>query len=382
MKNRLFFSISVLYASILASGCSKPNATPEALIVPQVIDQVLVSQLFDEIKYLGLWSENEAMPSRVDQLEFHNDETFILDKQQNKIFRFSKEGKMIAFLDRKGEGPGEYIYLHRFLIDSDAQTLELYDKGKQEILVFDLNFNFLESFKINLFLENFVKLSNRKYLCYLAQENFFMDESVLNNLVVWDKGKLTFSDIPQLGTDSRFQFKGLAKDPSDGMVHVTQSFNDTIYKYSPKSNSIVGKQKVVFPDPIEGIYSSIDEVNQAYMDIPYSSNIDYLHVSPDLVSFNYYHRDKGRLKLHSFYHFTNTNTIINSKKLINDNDDFNLFEHMGFENGYLVNVILPDYLAVIDIKNTSKDFQNTVNGKSLEDQIIILFLKPKKSPVF
>lgn len=289
---------------------------------------------------------------------------------------------MIAFLDRKGEGPGEYIYLHRFLIDSDAQTLELYDKGKQEILVFDLNFNFLESFKINLFLENFVKLSNRKYLCYLAQENFFMDESVLNNLVVWDKGKLTFSDIPQLGTDSRFQFKGLAKDPSDGMVHVTQSFNDTIYKYSPKSNSIVGKQKVVFPDPIEGIYSSIDEVNQAYMDIPYSSNIDYLHVSPDLVSFNYYHRDKGRLKLHSFYHFTNTNTIINSKKLINDNDNFNLFEHMGFENGYLVNVILPDYLAVIDIKNTSKDFQNTVNGKSLEDQIIILFLKPKKSPVF
>jgi len=67
---------------------------------------------------------------------------FILDDQQDKIFKFSSEGAFIQTIGRAGEGPGEYTapanMKHCF-----GNNIAVYDAGKGSILVYDVNGNFI-----------------------------------------------------------------------------------------------------------------------------------------------------------------------------------------------------------------------------------------------
>jgi hypothetical protein len=372
----------LLFVFLLAGtySCNQKEfiSKPEVLHVPLGKGKLNASTIFESIDYLRLKGDGALYPSKVDQLEFINDEIFILDKSLGVIFKFSSDGNLLGTLDKAGEGPEEYQYLHRFTVDKSNQRIEVYDKVGQKIIVYDSDFKFISSFRIGLFFENLIKIGDKKYLVYLAQENVYDSEVLNNNLIVWNDGIIEYSAIPRNETDSRFQYRGISLAPDGTTVFLTQSFNDTIYNYSITEGVISDKIFVKFDNPIVGNYSTPDEIYEEYAQGSYSSNLDNLIVSDKVLSFNYFHKEKDKTFMMNYYFFAEKEKFLSSKGLYNDFDNFNIYEHLSIKDNVMINVVEPDYLSLIDIENASLDFQNSINKNlPLEDQMIVLFLKLK-----
>lgn len=346
--------------------------------MPPETEMLFVTDIFDSIRYLRLTSNKNIFPTKVDQLEFLKDDIFILDKSLGMIFKFSNNGSLISVLNKIGQGPEEYQYLHRFIVDEKNKVIEIYDKIGQKIIQYDEDFNFLNSFKVNLFFENFVKIGDKKYLFYLAQENIFHSDLLNYNLVIWEDDSLSFSSILQKPTDSKFQNKAIYFDQNSDLVFLTQAFNDTIYSYNLEKNDIVNKISVDFSEKFIGEFNSLDEVDEFYFDGSYSTNIDYLYFNEKVISFNYIKNVNNKNFSMRYYYFPNSHKSFNSNRLYNDIDNFNLFRHYQFRKGEFVNIITPEFISMIDLEKTSKEFQNTVDTLTpFEDQIILIFLKLK-----
>lgn len=378
MRSLIFLGFLLGLLSCNKERIETDSINPKVLHVPLGKEKLNASKIFEEITYLRLKGNGDLYPSKADQVEILNHEIYIMDKSLSSIFRFSSTGDLLGILSKQGEGPDEYQYLHRFLIDHEKKTIEVYDKVGQKILVYDKDFKFIESFKIGLFFENFTKIGDKKYLVYTAQENVYNDKLLENNLLIWNDGVIEYAAIPGKGTDSRFQYKGISKSPNKDKIYVTQSFNDTIYSYSIKGNIIDNKIFINFDNPLIGTYNDVDEIKEKNSQSSYSSNLDYIISSDKILSFNYYHREIGILYMMNYYYFVEQQKSLSSKGLINDFDNFNIFEHLLIKGDTLINVIEPDYLSMINIENTSQAFQNAIDlNLPFEDQMIVLFLKLK-----
>lgn len=378
MRLPIYFILTIVLFSCKKVENESSAHTPEVLNVPLGKEKLNASKIFEEINYLRLKGNGDLYPSKADQLEILNNEIFIMDKSLGSIFRFSSNGDLLGTLNNQGEGPEEYQYLHRFLIDNTNQTIEIYDKVGQKIIVYDKEFKFIESFKIGLFFENFTKIGDRKYLVYTAQDNIYNDELLENNLLIWNDEVIEFSAIPKKGTDSKFQIRGLNPLISNNQIFISQSFSDTIFNYSISENLLKNNLYIEFEYPLNQKFNSVDEIHDYALSHTFSTAIDNLLFSKEIISFNYINFENGRMRLMSYYYFSQLNKHISSQSLYNDFDNFNLFKHSNLINETFINVIEPDYLSMINIENTSKGFQNSIDlNLPFEDQMIVLFLKLK-----
>lgn len=381
---------AVLLICVVSCNGNIDYQTSEVIQVPLEQGKISVIENFEEVNYLNLKGNGGLFPSKIDQLEFIDDEIFILDKSFGVIFKFSSDGQLVAQLEKLGEGPEEYQYLHRFIVDEDNGTIEVYDKVGQKIIVYDRNFNFIESFRIDLFFQDFVKLGEKKYLFYLAQENYFQNEVLNENLVVWDKGNLDSRSIKRFPTDRLSQRKVMAKSTSSDvtksdLIYVSQSYNDTLYVFSKAENSLTGKVLVDFGAHKLDItgdreFLTVDDVRRNNLGQTYSCQIDDLFVTENFISFTYIHNENGGLYSNDFYYFPKSGKTLAGNGLRNDIDGFNLVNNLQTKGEFLVTHLSSEYLSVLDFDKASPELNRVMDfDSSFEDQLVLVFLKFKKS---
>lgn len=63
------------------------------------------------------------------------------------IFLFDRKGKFIRKINRRGNGPEEYIHITGINIDELHEEILVYSNALRKILVYDLYGNFKRSFK-------------------------------------------------------------------------------------------------------------------------------------------------------------------------------------------------------------------------------------------
>ena len=74
-------------------------------------------------------------------LHMTSDYLFIADHEQKKIFRYDKQGKFINKIERKGQGPEEYISLSNVFFNDNA----IYVCDRRKIQVYNLNGKYLKT---------------------------------------------------------------------------------------------------------------------------------------------------------------------------------------------------------------------------------------------
>jgi len=379
----------VILLSFFCIACNDREVVnaPMELQVPLGIGKANVSEYFEEIEYLRLvGKDGQLYPTRVDQIEFLGDDVLILDKSLNVIFMFDQNGNLTRVLDRKGGGPEEYLYLHRFLVDNISGIIEVYDKVGQKILTFDRNFNFISSVRVNLFFQDFLKLNNGTYVFYLAQENQYNDSIVKKNLVLWGKGGVKFTAIEQLPTDRFSLRRGLAFDVQAGKIFASQAFNDTLYVLDAGKGDELSKILLDFgPAGLEVASSdrqrlSLDDLRRLNSGKSYVYGVDDLFVNDLFTSFSFSYYDNGVSHANQHFYFPQSSKAFTVNRIYNDIDAFNLFEIRQVKGEYLVFDLNPEYLTMIDYEKTSEKFRNTIDfSRSLEDQMVLVFLKFKSS---
>jgi len=212
---------------------------------------------------------------------------FVMDRSENKIYIFDKDGHFQVSIDRKGNGPGEYTTITDINIDPYSRSLHILDpRGKfiglslddfstvtDEILFQGVrnvtNFQLLNEDLIVMY--SFAYVGEKTIRFYSRKEDKFVKEMLESN-VVDTKGAMTFGMSPfrvwnntlkytDINTYYSYEITGTTLDPE---IYIDVGKNSFDFK------TIAGQ------DYTYDIFNHIYENNKAFPISIIFENDDYL----------------------------------------------------------------------------------------------------------
>ncbi len=248
MSSPIKYLIVFVASILLLLSCYKQNKlTPSGEInitidvnPNNVLNQLKASELFSDISYIPLETNNNSLVGNISKLIKYKDRFYITDNDiTHSIFCFSETGKFLFKINRVGTGPGEYVNLSDFSIDYDQNKLLVYDNSMKRILHFSLNGDYVESHAINFHLFRFSYIANGYFAFYndfTKSNKELLNKGVYPNLIITDRDykivktgmnyseDVNFSAIPMLPQCfNRYDSK---------TISLISSLNDTIYHIS------------------------------------------------------------------------------------------------------------------------------------------------------
>lgn len=109
-------------------------------LVKDTIDFPL-SKIMSDLEIIKLENSDSALVSRYHTFASENYVGVYTKEDQYKLF--DKQGRLICFMGRKGQGPGEYMFLYDSQIDEQNNRVYLMPWMQKKILVYNLRGKFL-----------------------------------------------------------------------------------------------------------------------------------------------------------------------------------------------------------------------------------------------
>ena len=123
---------------------SKSKA-PREIILPEKEEGILkTSMIASEIQFIPLETNSKSIIGRGVRVKMNDSLIIISDRE--KILLFSKEGKFIRQIGKRGNGPGEYPMVFNFEFKND--TIYLPPVGKRSIIKYTLDGKFQKEIKV------------------------------------------------------------------------------------------------------------------------------------------------------------------------------------------------------------------------------------------
>ena len=127
----------LLFVSFLFFSCSNRQTTKfsdEALYIIDLDgnkeESIPYSSIFQKVQTIILETGEDCMIGSVDELQVFNGYIYILDRHIAKsLFVFDMEGRFIRKIGSLGSGPGEYIRVTDFTLDTENSVIFMLDYG-------------------------------------------------------------------------------------------------------------------------------------------------------------------------------------------------------------------------------------------------------------
>lgn len=163
----------IVISTILVYSCHKKNNSVSDYGVPQSTisfnfknDQTKYDALFnliDSIEVVKLETNNESLIGSISKVLFDENYIYILDEyQSNSIFKFTKTGYFVLKISNTGKGPGEYLSLSDFILQSNK--LVLLDDASPKIMYYSKNGDFISELSTKTVASNFEEIDTN-YFC-------------------------------------------------------------------------------------------------------------------------------------------------------------------------------------------------------------------------
>lgn len=192
MKNHVVLIIVLFLLVLVTANCTSSNNSEllyidEKGIIHIEIEKILdnnelkrkqfnLSEIADSITYIKLGSMNASGEEKflrdIRNVVFTDDNIVVNDF--NTVLLFDKKGNFIRQIGRRGQGPGEYLWVHGTAVDGNNR--KIYIGNETKAVVYDFDNNFINSFPVKeefnrmQFIENGKLLINRTNM-YGALEN-------------------------------------------------------------------------------------------------------------------------------------------------------------------------------------------------------------------
>ena len=111
-------------------------------------DEISTKDLFSEIQLIPLETTPESLIRNITQIKFFEDRYYIHDYSRSQIFVFDRERHFQFALNEKGNGPGEYLNLTDFAIDTTRRNLVVLCAVSNALFFYDLGGKFIEKKKL------------------------------------------------------------------------------------------------------------------------------------------------------------------------------------------------------------------------------------------
>lgn len=188
------------------------------------------STINSNVLYVVLKSgDGKAYFKTIEKVLVYEDNLYILDALGRKIIRYDMDGNPVAVLHKVGRGPGEYIHLDDFCIDSSGHIFTL-DCSRSVITEYDRTFCFCNRWQLEFAADQIAVLPDNGFALSLSPYNSgkFKDvELVLASADFSDIIPLAYYDSP-VSTDEVISLP-LISSSSYGVIY-HRTVTDYLYK--------------------------------------------------------------------------------------------------------------------------------------------------------
>ena len=340
---------------------------------PKDAELIYASSIFDSIAYVCLPFTDSTVIGSIEKLEIFDSHYYFWDRIGKKIWCYDFNGDYVFQLDKRGQGPGEYIQINDFNIDRERQQIQILDRGSRKILCYDMaDGRYIKDVKIDVAAWHFAVLQNG-FLLYTRGVDIFMgkDEHLYGyNVFVTDS-------LGILQEERYFPYDEIADnlvgyntfENHNQQILFSYSRNDTIYEFDNTGQLICkilfdfGKYKV----PLKTIKTK-DELSN-YMNKPNYGEIQNTFQTLQYIFARYNFENRIRFLLMN----KRTEKIINCRFLENDID------YISFHNPTPISAWQNQ---LIFVKNASEIVTQKKEGKPIHESIPQLsLLKEDDNPV-
>jgi hypothetical protein len=142
-----------------------------------------LSELSGNIRYITL--DANILVGNVAILKSYKNRIYICDDVAEQFLCFSiEDGKHVFTLDRRGQGPGEFVSAHAFSINEYLQCIEIPDWGNRKIIRFSLDGDFISEQQISFFGACLEAIDSNQYIVFT---NYTMNNDESNNVLLLNK---------------------------------------------------------------------------------------------------------------------------------------------------------------------------------------------------
>ncbi len=101
-------------------------------------NDIQLDSVIDIVKILPLETNNNSFLSAVNKVLHYNDKFYVLDKTRNKLFIFNDKGKFKGSVGNRGHGPGEYIDIADYCIDTRTERVLVLSIEKRSLYYYNM----------------------------------------------------------------------------------------------------------------------------------------------------------------------------------------------------------------------------------------------------
>jgi hypothetical protein len=142
--------------------------------------------LFNEIVLVPLETNDSSLIGNINKIYIDDTSIYILDSNQKSLFVFSNKGKYLHKLHKVGRGPGEYVHIADFNVNSNGD-IEILDSYK--IITYNNQLEYVNEFNIP---------TVAHYFCWLDEEHIILYHLQAQNrisLYNWSTKKILYESL-------------------------------------------------------------------------------------------------------------------------------------------------------------------------------------------
>lgn len=149
IKKCIFYFLEVLYCFYISINIQAQSVPYKILLEKEVnnIRPINLNEIGNDISYIPLETSENCFLK--DLIKVVATESHIAVWDWDRVLLFDLSGRFITEIGKKGEGPGEYIQLNDYCFSWDGTKIYLLTAYSTRCLEYDLQGNFLQSYKIN-----------------------------------------------------------------------------------------------------------------------------------------------------------------------------------------------------------------------------------------
>ena len=158
---------------------------------------ILLSSYFKAPKTIILETNNDCLIGHINKLQSFDGYIFILDKSIAKsLLIFDRNGRFIRKIGRLGQGPGEYVQLDDFTLDTENGFIFLLDYGER-LHKYRFDGTFIQTItpKVQNANINFIQCYNKRLYLSVLPYKPTLDDFMLMETDLYD-GKILAKSLP------------------------------------------------------------------------------------------------------------------------------------------------------------------------------------------
>ena len=163
--------LSLGMALLALCGCKETSSVKESegrivVDITQPEKNLKMSDLFSDIKYVKLETTSESLIQYINRVLDFDGNLLVVDRDNQSLLLFDKDGRFIKKIAGQGKGPGEYSKMYDVAIDKEGRRLFVLDAYAQSVLIYDFDGKCLDSKKFGFWAQELEYIGDDKVLLY------------------------------------------------------------------------------------------------------------------------------------------------------------------------------------------------------------------------